>query len=421
MGFVMPMPAYRRRLVCSVVAAVGAGGLLGLAAAPASFAADEAAADLVVGGVAPVGGVTPGSVFDVPVTVGNKGPGVAGKVWVSYAVTRGLDFAEIPSNCWTQQVRAYDEMPERWTAACSFEQEVEPGAVYTLERPMRVKALQRAFHDELRVRVAEDEPGVDDNGTVPVVGTAPAVKLVESQAGGGGSAHVVDVPVTSVNTADFQVTGAALQGSVGETVPMKVEFTNAGPAWVMVGVGKPSVSVMITPPAGTSVVKKPGFCKLRSGVYDCGMSQPALHEGGRQTYTFTLKIDKRVADAKGSVALNAEVRPLDPDPANDKADITLDVTGASPTTSPTTSPTASPTAGPTAGPTADPSGGSTGGSGSGSGGSSTGGNDAATATGGRLAETGWSSALPVTGVAAAAAVTGAGTLVVMRRRTRSLR
>lgn len=61
------------------------------------------------------------------------------------------------------------------------------------------------------------------------MGTAPAVKLVESQSRGEGSARVVDVPVTSVNTADFQVTGAALKGSVGETVPMKVEFTNAGP------------------------------------------------------------------------------------------------------------------------------------------------------------------------------------------------
>ncbi|MFC8515806.1 hypothetical protein [Streptomyces sp. NPDC057257] len=123
--------------------------------------------------------------------------GAAGKVWVTYAVTRGLDFTEVPSNCRTQHVRAYDETPERQTAVCEFDQAVEPGVVYTPETPLRVRALDRAFHDELRLRVGQDAPGADDNGTVPVPGTAPAVKLVESRAGGEGSAQVVDVPITS--------------------------------------------------------------------------------------------------------------------------------------------------------------------------------------------------------------------------------
>ncbi|KOU56471.1 hypothetical protein ADK57_42590 [Streptomyces sp. MMG1533] len=72
---------------------------------------------------------------------------------------------------------------------------------------------------------------MDDNGTPPVMGTAPAVKLVESQAGGEGSARVVDVPVTSVNSADFLVTGAALKGrggplsSVGDRGPTAARLT----------------------------------------------------------------------------------------------------------------------------------------------------------------------------------------------------
>lgn len=345
----------------------------------------------VIGGIEPIDGVRPGSIFDLPVTVANKGTGAAEKVWVSYSVTRGLDLAEVPSNCRTQQVRSYDEMPERWTAVCAFDQAVEPGVVYTPERPFRVKALDRALNDELRLRVGDDDPGADDNGTPPVVGTAPAVKLVEGQVGGEGSARVVDVPVTSVNTADYQVTGAALKGSVGETVTMKVEFTNAGPAWVMAKVEDRSARVMITPPAGTSVAKTPGFCKAKGEAYDCGTSQRALNEGGRETYTFELKIDKRVADAKGSVALNTEARPFDPNKANDKAYITLDVSGGGSTGS------------------------STSGSGGSAGGSSSTGDDGTTANGGNLAETG-SSALPITGVAAAAVVTGAGMLVIVRRR-----
>jgi hypothetical protein len=400
----MPMPPHNRRVHSAAVAALGAAGLIALAAAPAAFA-DDTAPELVIGGIKPIGGVKPGSTFGVPVTVTNKGTAAAGKVWVTYSVTRGLDFAEVPSNCWTQHVRPYDEMPERWTAACEFDQAVEPGIVYTPDRPLRVEALDRALNDELRLRVGEDEPGVDDNGTPPVVGTGPEVKLVERQAGGEGSAQVVDVPVTSVNTADYQVTGAALKGSVGETVPMKVEFTNAGPAWVMTKVEVPSVRVVITPPAGTSAVKIPGFCKAKGEAYDCGTSERALYEGGRETYTFELKIDKRVAHAKGSVALSTEARPFDPDKANDKAGITLDVTGGGPTGS-----TGSSTSG---------SGGSAGGSSStGGDGTTANGGDGTMPNGGSLAETG-SSALPITGMAAAALATGAGMLAIVRRRARA--
>ena len=279
----MPMPPHNRRASRTAVAALGAAGLIALAAAPAAFA-DETAPELVIGGIEPIDGPKPGSTFDLPVTVANKGTGSAEKVWVTYAVTRGLDFDEVPSNCLTQHIPPYDEMQERWTAMCAFDQAVEPGVVYTTETPLRVKVLDRALYDEVSLRVGEGDPLADENGSPPVAGTAPAVKLVERQPGGEGSARYVAVPVNSVNTADYQVTGAALKGSVGETVPMKVEFTNAGPAWVMAQYWeRSSVSVLITPPAGTSVVKTAAFCKAKGETYHCGMRQPALNEGGRET------------------------------------------------------------------------------------------------------------------------------------------
>ncbi|MFD8425930.1 hypothetical protein [Streptomyces sp. NPDC059668] len=411
----MPMPPHHRRASRAAVAALGAAGLIALAAAPAAFA-DDTAPELTVGGVKPISGVKPGSTFDVSATVANKGTGAAEKVWVTYAVTRGLDFAEVPSNCWTQRVRPYDEMPERLTAVCGFDQAVEPGVAYTTDRPFRVTALDRAFHDELRLRVGADEPGPDDNGSEPVTGTAPALKLVERQAGGEGTKQVVDVPVTSVNTADYQVTGAALKGRLGDTVPMKVEFHNAGPAWIMPRLGDQPVSVVITPPAGTSVVKTASFCRAQGQAYHCGMRAPALNEDGQETYTFQLKIDKRVAHANGSVALSTEARPFDPDKTNDRADITLDVTGGGSTGSTGGSSEGS-SSGSTGG-SGGSAGGSTGGLGGSTGGSIGGGSGSiggSSSTGGSLAATG-SSALPVTGVAVAAVVTGAGTLIVVRRR-----
>ncbi|MEU2130381.1 hypothetical protein [Streptomyces sp. NPDC018352] len=387
----MPIPPHNRRASRAVAATLSAAGLIALAAAPAAFG-DETAPELVIGGIEPVNGVKPGSSFDLSATVANKGTRAAEKVWVSYGVTRGLDFAEVPSNCRTQQVRSYDEMPERWIAVCVFDQVVEPGTVYTPERPLRVEALDRALKDELRVNVWDVDPGADENGTQPVAGTGPAVKLVEGQAGSEGTARVVTVPVSSVNTADYQVTGAALKGSIGDTVKMKVKFINAGPAWILTKPGERSVSVMITPPAGTSVVKRGQFCRAKGKAYVCGMR--SLNEGGQETYNFELKIDKRVASAKGQVALSTEARPFDPNKANDKADITLDVTGEEPTGS--------------TGGSANVSGGS-------AGGSSTAGDYGTATNGGTLAETG-SSRLPITGAAAAAVATGAGMLFIVRRR-----
>ncbi|WP_428934499.1 hypothetical protein [Streptomyces sp. ACT015] len=380
-----------------MAAALGAAGLVALAATPA-VSAGEPAPDLVVGGIGPMDGLKPGSTFDLPVTVANKGTAAAGKVWIRYAVTRGLDFAEVPTNCSAQYVRSYDEMPELWTVVCGFDQAVEPGVVYTPDRPLPVRVLDRALDDELRLRVLEYDPGADENGTAPVAGTAAPVRLVERPGGARGSASVVHLPVTSVNTADFRVTGAELKGAVGDTVPMSVEFVNAGPAWVMGRPDTPSVSVTVTPPAGTSVVKPAMFCKAKGEAYRCGMLAGALDEGGRQGYTFKLKIDRRVAHARGSVALSTEARPFDPRRANDRADIVLEVTGAQPSVPPGGSPG--------------------GGDGPADGSPSTGGGAATANGGGHLAETG-ASARGVAGVAAAALVTGAGILVMARRRTRS--
>ncbi|MFC8826993.1 LAETG motif-containing sortase-dependent surface protein [Streptomyces sp. NPDC057137] len=404
----MPIPPRNRgdrRISRTAVAALSAAGLVALcAAAPTAFA-DETAPGLVLGDIAPIEGVKPGSSFDPSVTVANKGTKAVDAVWVYYSVTRGLGYAEIPSNCQAHQVPSYDEMTEKSNVVCKFDQAVEPGTVYAPEKPLAVKALPHALHDDLRVTVGDTEPGLDEAATTPVAGTAPAVKLVERAAGGEATKDAVDVPVTSVNTADYQVTGAALKGAVGDTVTLTAKFANAGPAWVLTKEGDPLVEVLITPPAGTSVAKSHGFCEAKGKALACGTSQRWVNEGGGETYTIKLKIDKQVAGAKGSVALSTEARPFDPDKANDKADITLDVTGGGSTGS----------SGSTGGSTNGS--GSSGGSGGSAGGSSSTGGTGSTTTGGNLAATGSSSAtLPIAVAAAAAVVVGAGGLVVVRRR-----
>ncbi|MET7379042.1 hypothetical protein ABZT08_09445 [Streptomyces sp. NPDC005526] len=433
------MPHFRRRLRTfrRTAGVVGAGALIALGTASGA-AADDSGTGLVLGEIAPIDGVKPGSTFEAPVTFADKGAAALPKVWLSYSVTRGLSHTEMPSNCERWDVGSYDEMPARSSVICEFDQAVEPGAVYAPERPLVLKALDRALYDDLFVMVANHEISADENASGPVRGTGPAVKLVEQPAGsaatGGGSKSPdwdsASVRVSAVNTADFQVTGARLTGRAGATVDAQVKFTNAGPAWVMGELGTSVTRVLIKVPAGTRVVGGLQYCKNpAAGTYDCGTAQSWVEEGQVQNYKFRLKIDKAVAGAAGSVALEEEARPYDVNKANDKADILLDTagggsTGGSGTTGGSGSTGGSGTAGGSGS-------GSTGGSGTAGGSAATGGgadtsggspaggsaaSGGASATGGNLAATGSGPALPLAGTAAAVVAAGAGTVLLVRRR-----
>jgi len=414
-----------RRPLRQTAGTLGAVALIALGASPA--VADDGSAEVTLGKIAPIDGVQPGSTVDVPATFTNTGTAAADKVWLSYTVTRGLSHTELPSNCLRYEVPSYDEAPSKSEAVCEFDQTVKPGTVYAPEKALTLKALDHALYDRLRVVVETTEPSPDENASEPVPGTAPAVKLVEqpdaTPATSGDSSHPdwddADVKVTADNTADFKVAGDDLKGAVGDTVDLKVKFTNAGPAWVLRDGAVSVTKVRIKMPAGTTVTKGHGFCdKVATGTYECGTSESWEDEGAGETYTFKLRIDKAVPGAKGSVALAGESRPFDKNKANDTADITLAASGSGGTTG------GSGSTGGDGGSTTSTGGtgaGSTGGSGStGSasttGGSSTTGSSGASPDGGDLASTGSSAALPIAGASGAALVVGTGAVLVARRR-----
>lgn len=192
--------------------------------------------------------------------------------------------------------------------------------------------------------------------------------------------------------------GARAKGAVGDTVPLSVKFTDAGPGWVLRDGDVSVTKVRIKMPAGTTVTKAHGFCdKVATGTYECGTSESWVDEGKGETYTFNLRIDKAVPGAKGSVALAGESRPFDKNTANDTASITLSLTGSggSTTAGPgSTSGSATPTS--TAHDTTDRS-------------------NSPTADG-DLASTGSGATLSIAGAAAAAVAAGTGAVLVARRR-----
>lgn len=436
----MPRTLPGPRALRQTAGAVGAVALIALGATPADAA--DPGPGLVLGEIAPIDGVKPGSEFPVPASFTNTGTAALGKVWMSYSVSHGLGHTEVPSNCLRYEIPSFDEAPSSSDVVCEFDQTVEPGVVYAPDRPVTLKALDQALYDRLNVLVATYDPAFTDAGPAPVRGTGPAVKLVEradaTPAAPGSAQHkewdLATVKVTAENTADFQVTGVRLKGRVGDTVPLAVKFTNAGPGWVLRDRDTPVTRLVIKMPAGTSVTKANGFCKsVGSGTYDCGTGESWVDEGSTGTYTFKLKINKAVPGAKGSVALAGEPRPFDTHKANDTADILLDVTGGGSTGGGSTGggSTAS-TGGSGTGSTGDSGSGSSAGSDSGSGsgsgtasgsvsgatgGTSTTGASGSSSTGGDLASTGSGSVLPIAAVAAGAVVLGTGALLVVRRRS----
>lgn len=316
-----------------VVGFVGVGVLVMLGTAACAVAGGSGGG-LILGRVAPVGGVRPWTAFEAPGIFENQGTRALERVWLRYTVTQGLGYGDVPSNCVRWDIGSYDEMPARSQMICEFDQAVEPGVAYGPGK-LNIEALDRALYDVLDVAVGDYDFGPEEGASRPVRGTAPAVKLVERPGtvltGNSSVSHgyvETRVRVNTVNTADFQVWGAGLVGRVGDTVDLEVRFINVGPAWVLVNPG-PAVPtrVLVRIPPGTTAVKAPKCKKPAAGTYDCFVAQGWVERGEVNTYSFRLRIDKAVAQARGTVSLNAGSRPYDVNKANDRAGIVLDVEG----------------------------------------------------------------------------------------------
>ncbi|MFJ2089692.1 hypothetical protein ACIOEW_10520 [Streptomyces sp. NPDC087901] len=425
----------RRRALRRTAGAVGAVALMVLGAAPADAADPDTG--LVMSKIGPIDGVKPGSELDLPGSFTNAGTGALDKVWMIWSATIGLSYSyPTPSNCSTDNYGGADEAPQSYLLICEFDQTVSPGVVYAPEG-LKLRIHDSALNDELSARVSKSPIQIPEGW--PTQGTGPAIKLVERPdetpaAPGSTEPASTRTKVTAKSTADFQVTGAHLKGKVGDTVPLTVKFTNAGPGWVA---GEPYESVTnvhIKMPAGTTVTGTQPCRDEGQGAYVCGTSSSFINPNSENTYKFKLKINKAVPGAKGSVTLEKKSRPFDPIKSNDSADILLDVEGAGTTggSGSTSGSGGSGTSGSGSSGSTSGSGGSgtaaAGGSGSGTSGSASGSGTAATggssasgtsgssSTGGDLAETGSGSTLPLAAAAAGAVVLGAGGVLVARRR-----
>lgn len=356
-------------------------------------------------------GIAPGAVFERTPAFANTGTAPADKgvmLWVQDS--DGVSLARDHSNC------HYSDRPDVG-AWCRFDTPVAPGAAYETDAPLRYTASKDTmygYNTYLVWPVGGTAPDSFDPSDFPGTGTGAPLGL-KSLASGSGFTGPGYGTFATTQHADYQALGDRVEGKVGETVSITVGVRNNGPGrmdfrW---GDADNSGTFVVTPPAGTTITGAPGAgeqgdpgplwnCtpgKAGAKSYTCDIASTDFRPGDSVTQEFTVRIDRVVPDATGSVRAveNPEYPNRDDDASNDTAAITVKATGSA-TSSPSPSASASPSATATASP-----------SGSGAGTSS------GTTTGGGLAATGADGILLRAGITVLLVAGGALVFLAARR------
>lgn len=238
--------------------------------------------------------------------------------------------------------------------ACTFAQDLAPGATYQLTMPYQLRKdtiAPQTVGGEFEWLTAGDwgdllkfvkEIGLDGPGT-PGTGalltlqkTATSGALKQTDPNPANNFQTQQITVTG-EQADLAAIGASVSGAAGATVTVPVGVRNLGPAdldWD--DKGPAAVDALVTMPTGTTVTSVPGTCVLNgpdgllkgdpSKVQYACITKSILPAGQSVTWTFGLKINKVVANATGGIVLNPECDCdlyHDGDKANDTAKIVL--------------------------------------------------------------------------------------------------
>ncbi|MFE3631760.1 hypothetical protein [Streptomyces goshikiensis] len=310
--------------------------------------------------------MNPGDTQGLPIVFANAGTESVDGVALRIDTSHGMDLVEKYDNCSVEKV-------SDWTTGtvCLLDGEFQPGAVYEVSGALTLKAAAHAFHEGIAYSVnaagkegkepaTRQQLGKNAAGTgkkLAVAERAPAKAALRPGAGAdlapGDNRHEFDFEAK--NTADLAADAVSLKGKAGDTVRADLGFRNKGPAWVSyarLGSGVARTDIVI--PEGAKVTKAPAGCE---GVEADGTSRKQneaapryfcwtdseLGEQEKVSYPFELKIEKVVADAKGSVTVDGwapdgiQVQGFDPNKANDKAAFVINARDTGPTPGPTSS------------------------------------------------------------------------------------
>jgi len=270
--------------------------------------------------------VKPGKSFEASVQVHNT----TDKVVHGTAVIFATDYPFLPTKQFANCFYAQGQVN-----ACTFDQDLEPGATYQIDVPYQLRPdtyAPSAVAGEFQWLTAGDYtdlikfiddlgyegPGTAGNGGTLELRQLPAVSSLARQkqtdTNPEDNWQLLIVNASGKQGTDFAAIGATVSAAAGATVKVPVGVRNNGPATLDRSRGGSSaVTAIITIPVGTKVVTVPDGCvkaeddgmKTKPGAlqYAC-FSDPLFPAKTQLTWEFGLKITRVVANAEGAVEVN---------------------------------------------------------------------------------------------------------------------
>ncbi|MTE20341.1 hypothetical protein F0L17_14735 [Streptomyces sp. TRM43335] len=303
--------------------------------------------DLVLGGVPQKREAEKGTTTELPFSVANHGNETADGSILWIHASYGLEFAQRFANCeYTETGGA--EYPPATEALCVIDQPLEPGASYVPDAPLSLGVTDHALYERTDLRIepktAETLKRARGNRTLDR-GEGGTLRLVERPSLKSDDLDMDDnyavTGITVDNEADLELTGAEVDGRVGETVTAQVKLRNLGPAWIAdLFAGERIVTVDVRVPEGTTATGIPANCSPRSLTggyvekrigaprYVCGSSR-WIAEDGSLSFPFELRIDEVVPNATGELTVLGEHwAEYDPEAGNNTAVLVVNGDGS---------------------------------------------------------------------------------------------
>jgi hypothetical protein len=325
--------------------------------APVSRTVDVNVAEGVdlAGGAAKEISVKPGGSFGATLQVQNT----TDKVVHGTAVIFDTDYPFVSTkqfaNCFYAQGQAN---------ACTFDQDLAPGATYQIELPYQLRTdtyapstvagefewLTAGDYDDLIKFVGDnggEGPGTAGNGGTlelqKLSSAASLAKQKQTDTNPDNNWQSLTVNATGKQGTDFAAIGATVSGALGDTVKVPVGVRNNGPATLdRSRSGSSAVVAVITIPTGTKVATVPPTCtksdddslKTKPGALQYACFSSTLFPSKTQlTWEFGLKITKVVPNAEGAVEVNpkceCDIFSNDINKSNDVAKIVVNQSGGS--------------------------------------------------------------------------------------------
>lgn len=275
--------------------------------------------DLVVHPLTSVTGAKVGSTLTAPIRWANAGDQTAQQTVLTFHTVAGLEFTEHYSNCTYGKPTGAEEDVQ---VVCTIDTPLAPGHALQLSPDLKVKVTSKAWQTYLSasvlapgaqadsLRAAAGTPG---NGPRLTATPVSAAKVAAKSDDLNQGDNYTEMGVGADNHAHFSAIGAQAKGAEGQTVPVTVGMRNAGPATVIDRSGGDGVDALkVTFPKGTTVTTVPAGCgtddggSKAHGPYRCSSNyiQP---DGYQRTFTFQVRLDEQLVNARGQAALTNEI------------------------------------------------------------------------------------------------------------------